>query len=418
MKLRKISALTFPKFNPIENKHLSAKGSHSMGMFTYETANTTKEKCILVGVAAGRVKLDQAHEYLDELERLADTAEAEVVDRVIQKVAKYNASTLVGSGKLEEIRQLCIEHDAHLVIFDDDLSGSQAKNIEAILEEIKVIDRSALILDIFAKHARTRESKIMVEIAQMEYTMPRLTNMWTHLSRQVGGIGMRGPGESQLETDKRLVRNRVADLRKHLKKIEKDRKAQAARRNSSFHIATVGYTNAGKSTLTNRLTNAGVLVEDKLFATLDSTTRKLFLTPQHEVIVSDTVGFIRKLPHHLVASFRSTLGIVAQADLIMQVVDASATDYKDHIAVTEKVLGGMLDEEIPTLLVLNKCDALNEAQIEDFEFQYPDAVMISATENLGIEQLKTRLVKESEQWTLRQGVYNKGFGASTDNFAG
>lgn len=390
-----------------------------MGMFDYETAKTTQEKCILVGVAAGKVRLKQAQEYLDELERLAETAEALVVDRVIQRVPKYNASTLVGSGKLEEIRQLCEIHEAKLVIFDDDLSGSQAKNVEAVLQEIKVIDRSALILDIFAKHARTRESKIMVEIAQMEYTMPRLTRMWSHLSRQVGGIGMRGPGESQLETDKRLVRNRVVDLRKHLKKIERDRQAQADRRNKTFHIATVGYTNAGKSTLTNRLTNAGVLVEDKLFATLDSTTRKLFLSPEREVIVSDTVGFIRKLPHHLVASFRSTLGVTAQADLIMHVVDASASDYQDHLQVTQDVLKGMVDDEVGRLLVLNKCDALSAERLEYFKDHFPDAVTISATENIGIEQLKIRLIEEADRWNLRSEIREQEINqANQDSFHG
>lgn len=378
-----------------------------MGSFNYEGATTTQEKCILVGVAAGRTKIQQAKEYLLELERLAETAEAIVVERIIQRLPKYNPSTLIGSGKLEQIKELCLEHDAKLVIFDDDLSGSQAKNIEAILSEIKVIDRSALILDIFAKHAHTRESKIMVEIAQMEYTMPRLTNMWTHLSRQVGGIGMRGPGESQLETDKRLVRNRVADLKKRLKKIERDRQAQAERRHSTFHIATVGYTNAGKSTLTNRLTNAGVLVEDKLFATLDSTTRKLFLAQDREVIVSDTVGFIRKLPHHLVASFRSTLGVVAQADIVMHVVDASATDFNDHLKVTDAVLQGMIEDTLPRLLVLNKCDNITDETHEELIRQFPHAVTISATENIGIETLKVRLLQEEDKWVDRQQAFQR-----------
>lgn len=373
-------------------------------MFDLDDSRTAKEKCILIGVAAGKIRIHQAEDYIAELRRLADTAEAEVIETIIQRMPKYNASTLVGSGKLEEIRQRCEITEAKLVIFDDDLSGSQAKNIEAVLKNVKVLDRSALILDIFSKHARTRESKIMVEIAQMEYTMPRLTNMWTHLSRQVGGIGMRGPGESQLETDKRLVRARISDLKKQLKKIERDRQAQADKRNVTFHIATVGYTNAGKSTLTNRLTNAGVLVADKLFATLDSTTRKLFLSHECEVVVSDTVGFIRKLPHHLVATFRSTLSVVAEADLVMHVLDASAHDYTEHLDVTNEVLSGMINETIPKLLVLNKCDTLTDEELVEFKEKFPDAVCISATENTGIDELKHRLVKESDTWKAKQLV--------------
>jgi GTP-binding protein HflX len=365
--------------------------------------NEKKERAILVGAAAGKTSMRVAKEHLAELERLADTAEAETVERVIQRMPKYNSSTLIGPGKLEEIRQLCDIHKASVVIFDDDLTGSQTKNIEAVLKEVKVIDRSQLILDIFALHARTAESRIMVEIAQMEYTMPRLTNMWTHLCRQVGGIGTRGPGETQLETDKRLVRNRISDLRKKLKKIEKSRVAQASRRNSQFHIGVVGYTNAGKSTLTNNLTNAGVLVEDKLFATLDSTTRKLFLSNTTEVILSDTVGFIRKLPHHLVASFKSTLAVVKQADIVLHVVDGSALSYSDHMEVTTKVLKDLIDESVPHIIVFNKVDQITTEIEAKLSKEFDQALFVSALEDTGILSLKERLLMEAELWSDRQG---------------
>ena len=365
--------------------------------------NEKKERAILVGAAAGKTSMRVAKEHLAELERLADTAEAETVERVIQRMPKYNSSTLIGPGKLEEIRQLCDIHKASVVIFDDDLTGSQTKNIELVLKEVKVIDRSQLILDIFALHARTSESRIMVEIAQMEYTMPRLTNMWTHLCRQVGGIGTRGPGETQLETDKRLVRNRINDLRKKLKKIEKSRVAQASRRNSKFHIGVVGYTNAGKSTLTNNLTNAGVLVEDKLFATLDSTTRKLFLSNTTEVILSDTVGFIRKLPHHLVASFKSTLAVVRQADVVLHVVDGSALSYSDHMEVTTKVLKDLIDESVPHIIVFNKVDQITTEVEAKLSKEFDQALFVSALEDTGILSLKERLLMEAELWSDRQG---------------
>jgi GTP-binding protein HflX len=243
----------------------------------------------------------------------------------------------------------------------------------------------------------------MVEIAQMEYTMPRLTNMWTHLCRQVGGIGTRGPGETQLETDKRLVRNRINDLRKKLKKIEKSRVAQASRRNSKFHIGVVGYTNAGKSTLTNNLTNAGVLVEDKLFATLDSTTRKLFLSNTTEVILSDTVGFIRKLPHHLVASFKSTLAVVRQADVVLHVVDGSALSYSDHMEVTTKVLKDLIDESVPHIIVFNKVDQITTEVEAKLSKEFDQALFVSALEDTGILSLKERLLTEAELWSDRQG---------------
>jgi len=348
----------------------------------------SREKAILVGLATPRVRMPVAREHLKELERLTTTAEADVVATVIQNVQSFHAATMVGSGKLEEIRQLCVIHQADLVVFDDDLSASQARNIEKVLKDVKIIDRSGIILDIFARHARTSESRIMVEIAQLNYLLPRLTRAWTHLSRQVGGIGTRGPGETQLEVDRRLVRNRVTELKKKLKKIENARMAQADRRNQTFHLAVVGYTNAGKSTLTNRLTKADVLAEDKLFATLDSTTRKLFLAPGKEVILSDTVGFIRKLPHHLIASFKSTLSVAGEANVILQIIDASAPDYQDHMEVTHEVLQELADESIPRIIVFNKCDLVPVEVQEEITAHYPEAILISASEKIGLELLR------------------------------
>jgi GTP-binding protein HflX len=363
-----------------------------------------QELAILVGVATPKIRPRVAQEHLNELERLVETAGAKVESRVLQKLSRLNPSTLVGKGKIEEIRQLCQIHNISLVVFDEDLSASQARNIERELRDVKIMDRSGIILDIFAKHARTAESRIMVEIAQLNYMLPRLTRAWTHLSRQVGGIGTRGPGETQLEVDRRLVRNRITELKKKLKKIEKARQAQADRRNSTFHVAVVGYTNAGKSTLTNRMTNAGVLEEDKLFATLDSTTRRLFLAPEKELILSDTVGFIRKLPHHLVASFRSTLSVVDQADMILQMVDSSAVDFEDHLEVTNEVLQELVWEDVPRMLAFNKMDLLDITQQQALKDKYPESIFLSATEKIGLELLKEKLLQELSRWEVQRNV--------------
>jgi len=357
-----------------------------------------KERAILVGVAVGRIKPWLAQEHLNELHRLADTAEAEVVATYLQRLPSYNASTLIGAGKVAEVAEKAKELEADLVIFDEDLSGSQIKNLEELMPGIKVLDRTGIILDIFARHARTAESRIMVEIAQMEYTLPRLTRAWTHLCRQVGGIGTRGPGESQLEVDRRSIRDRILDLKKKLKKIERTREMQAERREDAFHIAVVGYTNAGKSTLTNRLTGAGVLVEDKLFATLDSTTRKLFIAPDKPVILSDTVGFIRKLPHNLVQSFRSTLGVASSADCILEVLDSSAPDYKEHMEVTQKVLSTLIDPSVPRIRVFNKADLAEATRLDELHTNYPEAQIISALENVGMEALKNQVIALFDQW--------------------
>jgi GTP-binding protein HflX len=365
------------------------------------------EKVVLVGVAAPRVKLSQAQEHLQELQRLAETAGASVVETFLQRVPAFNAATLIGDGKIEEVRLSLEKHDANMVIFDEDLSGSQVRNLEKRLPNIKVLDRTGLILDIFANHAKTAESRLMVEVAQMQYMMPRLTRAWVHLSRQVGtggaspGIGMRGPGEAQLEVDRRLVRKRIQELKTKLKKIERDRVNQEKRRDNIFHVGVVGYTNAGKSTLTNRLTKANVYVEDKLFATLDSTTRKFHLADGQDIILSDTVGFIRKLPHHLVETFKSTLGVAARADCILEIVDSSASDYKEHIEVTKKILDE-LASAVPRFCVFNKTDVASAERIEELTANYPDAIQISALENNGMEALKKRLMEELSKWTFRR----------------
>jgi GTP-binding protein HflX len=345
---------------------------------------------------------------LQELQRLAETAGAKVAETFLQRVQAFNPATLIGEGKVEEVRLSLEKHDADMVIFDEDLSGSQVRNLEKRLPGIKVLDRTGIILDIFAKRARTAESRLMVEVAQMQYMMPRLTRAWVHLSRQVGtgggtpGIGMRGPGEAQLEVDRRLIRKRIQELKGKLKKIERDRALQEENRRDIFHVGIVGYTNAGKSTLTNRLTKAGVYVEDKLFATLDSTTRKFHLAEGQNIILSDTVGFIRKLPHHLVETFKSTLGVAANSDCILEIVDASASDYKEHIEVTSKILDELVDSSVHRFRVFNKTDAASAERKDEIAAEFPDAILISALENTGMEELKKRLMKELAKWSFRR----------------
>lgn len=357
-----------------------------------------QEKAFLVGISTNKLRPRVAREHLEELHRLATTSGCEVAGTWLQRLPAFNPATMVGEGKLLEIKEACQEHDVKLVIFDEELTGSQIRNIEAILEGVKVLDRPGIILDIFARNARTAEASLMVEVAQLEYSMPRLTRAWTHLCRQVGGIGTRGPGETQLETDRRTIRKRISDLKVKLEHIEKSRKHQARRRNSVFQVAVVGYTNAGKSTITNRLTGAGVLVEDKLFATLDSTTRKLFLEPGRSIILSDTVGFIRKLPHHLFSTFRSTLGVASEADLIVEVVDCNAPNYAEHMEVTHHVLNQLVEDVVPRLRVFNKADAASQEILDILRHQYPDALFLSATEGIGLELLKKGILSTYVEW--------------------
>lgn len=378
-----------------ENQHREKKSRGERGL---KENKVQKERCILIGIATPKIRPWLASEQLAELGRLAETAGAEVVQSFLQRVQQFNAATLIGEGKVNEVKRALEENDAKMVVFDDDLSGSQVRNLEQRLPGIKVLDRTGLILDIFAKHAVTAESRLMVEVAQLQYMMPRLTGAWTHLCRQHnGGIGTKGPGETQLETDRRMIRKRIQELKKKLEKIEDAREQQAENRNDIFHLGIVGYTNAGKSTLTNRLTGADVYVEDKLFATLDSTTRKLFLEGEN-IILSDTVGFIRKLPHNLIETFKSTLGVAAHADCILEVVDGSAPDYREHLEVTHKTLQGIISPETPRLRVFNKVETCDETRRTELRENYPEAIQVSAKENIGMERLREAFKEQLAAW--------------------
>ena len=364
-----------------------------------------KERCILVGISTPKVRPWLAGEQLAELGRLAETAGAEVAQSFLQRVQNFSPATLIGEGKVNEVKRALEEQNAKMVVFDDDLSGSQVRNLEQRMPGIKVLDRTGLILDIFAKHAVTAESRLMVEVAQLQYMMPRLTGAWTHLCRQHnGGIGTKGPGETQLETDRRMIRKRIQELKKKLEKIEEARENQANKRNDIFQVGIVGYTNAGKSTLTNRLTGADVYVEDKLFATLDSTTRKLYLDREN-IILSDTVGFIRKLPHNLIETFKSTLGVAAHADCILEVVDGSAPDYREHLEVTHKTLEGIISKDTPRLRVFNKAEICDETRRTELRENYPEASQVSAKENIGMERLKNAFKVQLEAWHKKREAH-------------
>lgn len=357
-----------------------------------------KEKAVLVGVALQSISGKTVNEHLAELGRLAETAGAIVVETTFQRRDKLDPSTLVGAGKVQEIAEMVARHQADLVIFDEDLSGSQVKKLEARISA-KILDRSGIILDIFAKHAKTAEAKIQVEVAQLEYLLPRLTKAWTHLSRQAGGvgIGMRGPGETQLEVDRRLIRKRIAELNRKLERMQGIREAQHSRRIPTFHIAVVGYTNAGKSTLMNSLTKAGVESADKLFATLDPTTRKIWIGAQKAAVLSDTVGFIRKLPVGLVSSFKSTLSVVVQATLILHLVDASAEDFEDQMEITAKILSELCPEDTNRVTVFNKIDLLAPERLEFLRLHHPQTLFISAESKIGLDLLRQRIREFYEQ---------------------
>ncbi len=314
---------------------------------------------MIVGLARPAVPRLLVEEHLDELERLVETAGGEVLGRAVQERDRPDPATLVGSGFLEGIAEDCRELKIQSVVFDEDLTGSQARNIEKVIpEEVKVLDRAAVILDIFAGRARTREAQTQVELAQLSYLLPRLTRRWTHLSRQTGGIGTRGVGETQLEIDRRLITKRIVHLKKKLKTIERDRRRRRSRRWAVPSIALVGYTNAGKSSLFRRLTRADVLVEDRLFATLDPRTRRVDLGHQVSALMVDTVGFVRKLPHDLVAPFRSTLEEAVEADVVLHVVDAAHQAWQEHLRVGEATLAELGVDRARIVVVLNKIDLL------------------------------------------------------------
>jgi GTP-binding protein HflX len=345
-------------------------------------------------VLVGLDSHDSAEEFLEELSLLADTAGAEVVGTLTQRRASIEPSMFLSKGKRDQARDLLQLHEAGLLIFDEDLSPAQARNLEKELK-VRVLDRSELILDIFARRARTREAMLQVELAQLEYMLPRLTKMWEHFGRLGGGIGTRGPGETQLEVDRRRVRQRIAMLKEKLEAIDRERETQRKGRQEYVCAALVGYTNAGKSTLFNALTRAEVLAEDKLFATLDTTTRQIRLPGNQPMLLSDTVGFIRKLPHHLVASFRATLLEVREADLIVHVVDASHPAHEEQMETVEQVLGEILTRDVARLVVLNKADRFeDEVTFYARRLRHPDAEVISALEPDDIERLRERFAQE------------------------
>ncbi|MFZ6032209.1 MAG: GTPase HflX [Melioribacter sp.] len=359
--------------------------------------NTQRERAILIALPVGGFTKEQVEEHLDELELLASTAGAETVFKILQDRIKPDPAYFIGKGKAEEIAQLIELNDIQIVIFDNDLNPTQVRNLEKLFNR-KILDRSGLILDIFALHAKTREAKTQVELAQLEYMLPRLTRAWTHLSKQYGGIGTKGPGETQIETDRRLIRTRISKLKENLRKIESQQIVKSSARKKLINATLVGYTNAGKSTLLNLLTNASVLAEDKLFATLDSTTRIFNLEKNKQILLSDTVGFIRKLPAHLVASFKSTLNVVSDADVILHVIDASHDYFEDHIKTVDDTLRQLHCDKKLQIKIFNKIDALKEKDIINYiSANYPGSYLVSAQRGIGIQKLKSALIDIYEQ---------------------
>ena len=375
------------------------------------TSDAKEEHCLLVGVIHADISEEIAIEHIDELEFLAETAGAITKHRILQKLPYPNPKTYVGTGKLEEIKQFIKAADIDLVIFDDELSPSQLRNIERELE-CKVLDRTILILDIFASRAKTFHAKTQVELAQLQYMLPRLTRMWTHLERQKGGIGMRGPGESQIETDRRIIQMRISLMKERLKDIDKQMGIQRGNRGQLVRVALVGYTNVGKSTVMNLLSKADVFAENKLFATLDTTVRKVVIENM-PLLLTDTVGFIRKLPKQLMESFKSTLDEVREADLLIHVLDISHPNFEDHFNVVNETLSEIDKTEKPTIILFNKIDAYqapkNDDLVENLEeittleslkkswmakMNKTKCVFISAQEKENVEELKSVLYEE------------------------
>jgi len=359
------------------------------------------EKSIVVGIVTQNQSEDKLNEYLDELEFLTYTAGGTVVKRFSQKMDKPNPKTFVGTGKLEEIKYYIKDNDIKTVIFDDELTPSQSKNITKELD-CKVLDRTNLILDIFAQRAETSYARTQVELAQCQYLLPRLTGMWTHLERQKGGIGMRGPGETEIETDRRIVRDRISLLKEKIKVIDKQMATQRSNRGAMVRVALVGYTNVGKSTLMNAVGKSDVFVENKLFATLDTTVRKTVIK-NLPFLLSDTVGFIRKLPTQLVESFKSTLDEVREADLLLHVVDISHPDFEDHIASVNQILQDIKSADKPTIMVFNKIDAYHPVYFDE-----NDLSIEKTTKHNTLEEWKsTWMSKLGENNTLFISATNK-----------
>jgi GTP-binding protein HflX len=389
------------------------------------TVDAVEELCVLVGVITSEIKEETAIEYLEELEFLAETAGAITKKKFLQKLPMANPRTFVGTGKLQEIKDYIKAEGIELVIFDDELSPSQLRNIERELE-CKILDRNILILDIFASRARTSHAKTQVELAQLQYMLPRLTRMWTHLERQKGGIGLRGPGESQIESDRRVIQQRISLMKEKLKEIDKQMAVQRGNRGQLVRVALVGYTNVGKSTLMNLLSKSEVFAENKLFATLDTTVRKVVIE-NLPFLLTDTVGFIRKLPHQLVESFKSTLDEVREADLLVHVVDISHETFEDQYNIVNETLNELDKTEKPTILVFNKIDAYVPTKREENDPNPPtedqftleelqnswmsklnntNCVFISATDKENIEELKTMIYEEVKRIFKVRYPYN------------
>ncbi len=383
------------------------------------------EKAVIIGVITQQQSQDDVKEYLDELAFLAETAGAITVKRFTQKVEYPHPKTFVGKGKLDEIRQYIKSNSIDLAIFDDELSPSQLRNIEAILE-IKILDRSALILDIFASRAQTSHARTQVELAQYQYLLPRLTKMWTHLDRQKGGIGMRGPGETEIETDRRIIGDKISLLKKKLEKIDKQKFTQRQNRGKMVRVALVGYTNVGKSTVLNLLGKEKVFAENKLFATLDTTVRKIVFQ-NIPFLLADTVGFIRKLPHQLVESFKSTLDEVREADLLLHIVDIAHPAFEDHYNTVNETLKEIGAMDKPTILVFNKIDAFTfvkkdeddlspvlreNISLEELKKTWmgrmneDNCIFISAVKKLNIEELREKMYAQVKEIHIQRFPYN------------
>ena len=381
------------------------------------------ESAILVGVITQEQSAEQAQEYLDELAFLAETAGAETRAVFTQRLEVPHPKTFIGSGKLAEVREYVKAEEIDIVIFDDELTPSQLRNIEKELK-CRILDRTNLILDIFAGRAQTAHAKTQVELAQYQYLLPRLTRMWTHLERQKGGIGMRGPGETEIETDRRIIRDKISKLKNQLGKIDKQMAVQRKNRGKMVRVALVGYTNTGKSTLMNVLSKSKVFAEDKLFATLDTTVRKV-VVENLPFLLSDTVGFIRKLPTHLVESFKSTLDEVREADVLLHVVDVSHPTFEDQIQVVEETLSELGIGEIPTFMVFNKIDAFTYVPKDeddltpeirenlslddirkDWKSRDREALFISAKKKTNIDSLKDQLYQKVKEVHIKRYPYN------------
>jgi GTP-binding protein HflX len=348
------------------------------------------ERAYLVGVSLPDSSIIKEKEHLEELQQLATTAGAIVVGKTVQGRTRINGATFIGPGKAEELTLECERLKANLVVFDSDLSPAQARNLEKILN-INVIDRTELILDIFARHAKTQQAKTQVELAQLIYTLPRLRKLWDHLSRQQGGIGTRGPGETQLEVDRRRIYERISRLKKQLQTFDRRKGTLRKSREPLPVVAVVGYTNAGKSTLMNTMTGAETLVENRLFATLDTLTRKIEMSNHATILLVDTVGFIRKLPHHLVESFKATLADIAESDLWVHVIDASHPGYAEQMNVTDETLYSIQRSDVGTLYVFNKIDVLDRDTLHGLRRRFETAVFISAKNGTGLDELDARI---------------------------